>query len=650
MAFKNLADLYNEKVKGLYGAATMKFDNGKPSSGFNDDPLVVRKPGKGYWTDAEGRGLPLSSTVQDVKRLTLFTLSKRGILFLAKQQILQTGNTFESTRIINPAWILGNAVPFTHSKRAVDIPITLGGIGRQLLGNLGTKLFGSGKQQTDVDSLRKIGQLQQETYNKLSKGGANPSITSLLKKIPIIGQAISAAGAKRSIGEVKDWYTSRPELNGYVYDDMNSKSNFTFRFGGTRNTEKSAYPAKFINKYTNDTKSDATKYLKQSGKIFDYSWESTTRKSITSLTKIEPRRLMNIKDSLDTRYKTSKESTNLIERQKEYLKSGEEIGSFTVEQTPFIKYFKPETQGSITGLRPPMDKEGIRTQTVVENTKKISYMRDIFNKPVKGRPNGKLLTPYKDMPTPDDLTDEDPIVVSFAMGTDDHVQFRAFITDLQQSANPEYKTYQYIGRIEKFISYVSVQREISFKLGIIAFSKNELDMVWKRINYLTAMVFPYGVNKGILQPNIIRLTIGNVYYDQPGYITSLNTNFTGITETWDIDNEVPISATMDIKFNIIEKKRVDASSPFYHYLSKSVDGFPSPDSSDNTQTIPARADNADVQRLIAGDTKSLKASTAQMNASINNNNSMFKQPQQLPLPPRPAVLINKNVPPSPNFG
>jgi hypothetical protein len=194
-------------------------------------------------------------------------------------------------------------------------------------------------------------------------------------------------------------------------------------------------------------------------------------------------------------------------------------------------------------------------------------MRDPFNTFVENGSSNNILFPYKDLKsiteTTPSLKDDDPIVVSIAMGADRHVQFRAFVKDLVQNVTPDYKINQYIGRIEKFVSYTSVQRDISFKLGIIAFSKEELDVVWTRINYLTAMAFPYGFNKGILQPNVVRLTLGKVFQDQPMYLKSLSTNFTDITETWDIDKELPIGATLELSFTIIEKSTKIASSPFY---------------------------------------------------------------------------------------
>jgi hypothetical protein len=181
MAFKNLEQRYNENVEQLYRGATQKFDGGRSSIGANDDPLITRRIGSGYWRRGESRALPLASSVEDVKRLTLFTFSTRGVLFLAKQQLLQTGNTFEQTRVLNPAFTVGNAVPFLHIRRHLR-PI------RSLLG----------KTDASYNNVKKLGQLQKETYDRWVN---ELSPVRFLKKIPVIGQIASATTAKKNIGE-----------------------------------------------------------------------------------------------------------------------------------------------------------------------------------------------------------------------------------------------------------------------------------------------------------------------------------------------------------------------------------------------------------------------------------------------------------------
>ena len=482
MAFKNLEQRFNENVNKLYAGATLKFEGGKPSNGKADAPLIVRPPGKGYWTKYEDRSLPVQSTVQDVKRLTLFQLSKPGLLFLAKQQLLQTGNTFEFTRALNPAFVVGNAVPYLHIKRNLR-PLN------ELVG----------KTDTSFANVKSMGQLQNSTYNKLKstpapKFGETPGLIQFNR--PGVGKALasrllaplkalkdtatSAISAfnpnqKRNIGELKDkwgvdsWKVSRPELETYVPQ---------------------------IQAILGDYQKVTVAFIK----YFNGS------ESLTNSTK---------------NYANPDPTTTIAKRQ--------------------------ANGGQLPDL--PKDRQ-----------KRISYIKDPSNEENLFE-TGRRQEAYKLINT----KFVDIINVSFAMGKDAHVQFRAYIKDLNQTATPEYKAYQYIGRMEKFVNYVGVQREISFKLGIVAFSRDELDGVWRRINYLTGLVFPYGFNQGIMQPNIARLTIGNVYVNQPGYVTGLSTNFTELSESWELDagSQVPIAAQMDIKFIIIEKSTKIADSPFY---------------------------------------------------------------------------------------
>ena len=500
MAFKNLEQRFNENVNKLYAGSTLKFDNGKASNGKADAPLIVRAPGKGYWTKFEDRSVPVQSTIQDVKRLTLFQLSKPGLLFLAKQQLLQTGNTFEFTRALNPAFVVCNAVPYLHIKRNLR-PLN------ELVS----------KTDTSFANVKSMGQLQMSTYNALKSrsvptfylqedpgpiGFDRPGIgKALVSRLlgPLKALKDTAVGAlsafnplqKRNVGEKVDkwgpesWKVSRPELSTYIPGIQKILL---------------AGQEKLINDESQ---------LKIKGSI---STVTAKRNIITYI------KYFNGADSL---------KSNL---------QADSVGSVKAKRS----------SGTNGGQLP-------------NHLGKISYIKDPANAPNLKPGNGREA--YK--PINSDFTD--PIVVSFAMGKDDPIRFRAFIKDLQQTATPEYKSYQYIGRIEKFVNYTGVQREISFKLAVIAFSRTELDAVWRRINYLTGLVFPYGFNKGLMQPNIVRLTIGNVYVDQPGYVTGLSTNFNDATETWEIDagSQVPIGATMDIKFTIIEKSSKIADSPFY---------------------------------------------------------------------------------------
>jgi hypothetical protein len=634
MAFKNLEERFNAKVNDLYDGAKLKFDGGRASTGINDNPLMVRRPGENrFGLKYEGRSIPFNSAPRDVVRLSLFSVSTRGLAFYVKQQLLQTGNTFEAKRLINPLFVIANGIPFLHVRRHLDPPFNS-------LRNFISAAFKINPSPTDTNynNVKKLGQLQVGTYNKWKNERLISPITNL----------VSAFTAKNNIGEVKPWSLSRPELgaDGYVVKKwldsakpidfdlglngplgsvISSVQGFGLRaFSGVirnaindfRNAEKNSsflHGGKIKPDGVGATLFIGSRYgvtlTRYSSGVFRGHYSSDYKNlSLSDLNSTIPEnnrtRLLSEEPArvgLDTRYKSSEAEAekiidasieNFQEDTSNFFKEFDEGG--VVERRgppselvprglilltpnseprtrPFLKYFNPtgtrnaenpeqsissSAQGNLNARDLALDADGSR--------KKISYVRDPLNDPPSD-PSDNLQSFYRrSLPTIEkNGKKDDPVTVSFAMGNNDHVQFRAFITNLTHSANPDYKPYQYIGRIEKFIMYNSVQREVGFNLGVVAFSKHELDVVWSRINYLTSFVFPYDFNRGILQPNIIRFTIGDVFKNQPGYVTSFSTNFNQLTDSWDIDKEVPIAASVAMRFAIIEKNTKWSNRSFY---------------------------------------------------------------------------------------
>lgn len=687
MAFRTLEERFNENVNKLYANAKTKFDGGKASTGRNDDPLIVRRPGDGYWNFAESRSTPVVSALNDVKRVTLFTLSRRGILFLAKQQLLQTGNTFEQTRLINPLFTVGNAVPFLHLRRNA----------RPLTGPYGIT---KSRPSTKYEDLRKIGQLQKSTYDAFDASGAGGFLKKLLSPIT---NTVSAFTAKKNVGEdfgydAKGWAQTRPELGRSDAKYINSKKltkpsnaplggilgsfnlgflNSTGKFDNGGQVTTKTFSGQLygpINKSSN-WNGNYTTYLRFSHD--QKSWDHGLYKrrkvapgnpiviSTTPNPQGEPQLssiagprtiLKNYNEDKFENNKTFKQTMDeaakkyfddQIKKQtdKTFLAGGTATGPnnqlptvvTTADTTrKFIKYFTPG-QGSVISS-PKYAGNGstsnARDQARNANVPQISYITDPSNFEAKRNIQERqdVQEAYKKI----NVDFKDPINVSFAMGKDSHVKFRAYIKDLQQSVKPEYKPYQYIGRIEKFISYTTVQRSISFKLGVVAFSKDELEGVWRRINYLTGLAYPYGFNRGIMQPNIVRLSIGNVYTNQPGYIDSLNTNFSDLSETWDIDREVPIAAQMDINFIIIEKSSKIADSPLYG-ITETLDGFDTQIPTSGADLTAQQNAQTPVTTTIPADrnppavkppTTNVRTNTNVTPAPINPNNI------RLPAPPR----------------
>jgi len=159
--------------------------------------------------------------------------------------------------------------------------------------------------------------------------------------------------------------------------------------------------------------------------------------------------------------------------------------------------------------------------------------------------------------TIDSGTVRDQIQLLFDDTTNDNrIQFRATITGITESHNPEWVQHNYIGRPYPIHQYKGVSRTITFDFKVYAMGKNELEAIWRKLNYLTGLTHPAsyvgssGVN-GFMTPPYVDLTIGSVFEKIPGFINSLNYTIPdGIS--WDIDRELPLGIDVNVGYTIIE--------------------------------------------------------------------------------------------------
>lgn len=166
------------------------------------------------------------------------------------------------------------------------------------------------------------------------------------------------------------------------------------------------------------------------------------------------------------------------------------------------------------------------------------------------------------------------------------IAFRAFIGNLSESVQPDIdSSTRYIGRLERNVVYIGVNRELSLQLYIQAFSESEMANIWEKIKYLTGLCFPATYAGGFMVPPFIKLTLGDIYNNQPGIITQLNYNFNDNTG-WEITpgTQAPMGVTVNITYNILEKFQMRSDSDFYNYgLSRASE---SPTSKNEIPTNP----------------------------------------------------------------
>ena len=114
------------------------------------------------------------------------------------------------------------------------------------------------------------------------------------------------------------------------------------------------------------------------------------------------------------------------------------------------------------------------------------------------------------------------------------IHFRSFFNGvISDSMTAMWDSFRYQGRGEEFFHYGGFTREMQFGFIVPAQSKEELSVMYQKLNYLQSTLAPNYSAEGYMRGNIHQLTIGGYLYETPGVITSLNYTMPQ-DSTWEI--------------------------------------------------------------------------------------------------------------------
>jgi len=115
-----------------------------------------------------------------------------------------------------------------------------------------------------------------------------------------------------------------------------------------------------------------------------------------------------------------------------------------------------------------------------------------------------------------------------------YIHFRAFLDNISDSYSAEWKKQNYIGRGEDFYTYGGFDRKVSLSWTVVAQSKKELIPMYKKLNYLASVVMPDYSPSGYMRGNMVTLTVGGYFNEQPGIITGFSFDMNDDNATWEI--------------------------------------------------------------------------------------------------------------------
>ena len=501
MSFSNLDTLYNERVSHIYQMPPLGFGQKEPYY-FN-----YLKPGP--MSDAiknDSQALPITATLRDIKRLVNFSVDSKGLLFLAKQQLLQTGNVFAYTSVVNPLFVVGNAVPFLHFNRGLR--------GTKIL-TIPDVVKGRLQKETGKVAVSRVNTLGNNPFGKSMRvqaiRGQSGGVGSLLAGI--LGNVSSVSGTFNPASTVYVEGT-RPDINYFDTLTNNPPSNDPMAFPpllGFKEQIKESISSpnrKLVGKNTNKS-------------ITNYSTFISALRS-TYATK-------NGKLS----YFNDQAINDILPANMPWRNSGEEYAP----ESNIYKFENDKADDYVeVSIKVPSKKTTVQFR---------AFIKDIKQQ-VKSEYNSQ----------------------NYIGRTEKYVTFggvtRTLTFDLtlhsfsQEEMNGMYTKMNFLTGLAFPLGTVTSQPssnaadKFSVDSNVPRGSLPDLVVTGNRASRLT--------NPQTLAPPMVALTIGRLYVDQPGYFTDFKFEF---GELFDIDKQLPFTVRVRATYIILEKETAFYDTPFY---------------------------------------------------------------------------------------
>lgn len=159
---------------------------------------------------------------------------------------------------------------------------------------------------------------------------------------------------------------------------------------------------------------------------------------------------------------------------------------------------------------------------------------------------------------------------------DDIIAFRATLDSLSDTHNPGWQSVSMIGRADPNYVYTGYTRDLSLNFTVYATSRDEMKPIWRKLNALAGYTAPEYSGKTIaLKGPWMRITIGDLFYQQPAIITSLAYTLADADSTWEINIEddptmmqLPHKVTVQMGFNLITDYLPQKGGKFYSLAKK----------------------------------------------------------------------------------
>lgn len=159
---------------------------------------------------------------------------------------------------------------------------------------------------------------------------------------------------------------------------------------------------------------------------------------------------------------------------------------------------------------------------------------------------------------------------------DDIMVFRAIITNIGDSFQANWNPVQMIGRADPNYQYTGYSRDLSLDFTVIATDRDEVKPIWRKLNALAGYTAPiYDKTSIALKAPWMRITIGDLFRQQPAILTSLSYTLHDSDTTWEINIEqdpdmkqVPHKISVSCQFTMVSDYLPQNNGRFYTLADK----------------------------------------------------------------------------------
>ena len=198
---------------------------------------------------------------------------------------------------------------------------------------------------------------------------------------------------------------------------------------------------------------------------------------------------------------------------------------------------------------------GSQGSSVIGTDRKVA---EVFEGPIKGGTkssniNKTNMIAYGDYNNEEELKKQEGLIpFRFKDVLNNKIlSFDAILSGITDTITPEYSSEKYIGRPESVYVYQGVQRSVSFTFDVYPATRQEMPVLWEKLNYLVGLCYPNwvdspyagvqveGINPITMVSPICELTIGDMYNKTPGYLGGVTMTVQDGT-TWEYEENLKL--------------------------------------------------------------------------------------------------------------